>query len=77
MVLGPTWLACLPLLALIAFERAIPFFDYRDNLVLLLTEGSAALLIAGWGLWRLALTGLERYRVATVLGRFLGKSTVV
>ncbi len=75
MVLGPTWLACLPLLAVIGFERAIPFLDYRDSLVLLVLESGTAFLIAGWGLWRLALTGLERAKVATVIGRRLGRRT--
>jgi O-antigen/teichoic acid export membrane protein len=69
MVLGPTWLACLPVIALIAFERTIPFLDFRDNLTLLLIEGSVAVLIAALSLWRLALTRLERDKLAGILAR--------
>jgi O-antigen/teichoic acid export membrane protein len=75
MVLGPSWLACLPLLALIGFERAIPSLDYRSSVLLLLLESCAALAIAAWGLWRLGLTRLERDRVTSALARFLGKRT--
>jgi O-antigen/teichoic acid export membrane protein len=75
MVLGPTWLACVPLLGLVGFERAIPFLDCRDSLPLLAVESCAAFLIAAFGLWRLALTSLERDKVAHVLARVLGRRT--
>jgi hypothetical protein len=73
MVLGPTWLACLPLLLLIGFERTIPFLDYRNNLLILIAEGGVAFLIAAVGLWRWALTRLERDKVVNVVVRRFGK----
>lgn len=72
-VLGPTWLACLPALALIGLERAMPMLDFRQSLGLLAAETLAAFLLAGWGLWRLALTDLERSKVAAATVKFLGK----
>jgi O-antigen/teichoic acid export membrane protein len=73
MVLGPTWLACLPLLALIAFERVTPFLDFGDSVLLLAAQSCTAMLIAAWSLWRLALTTPERDKLAQILGKFLGK----
>ena len=74
MVLGPTWLACLPVLFLIGLERAIPFLNVRDSFGMLALESIAAFLLAGWGLWRLALTDLERSKVAAMTGKLLKRT---
>lgn len=73
LVFGPTWLACLPVLAVIALERRVPFLDFRHNLPLLLSESTFAFAIAGVGVWYLALTNLERGKVAAVWLRTFGK----
>ncbi len=73
LVLVPTWLACLPLLALMIFERMLPILDFGDSLVWLGFEGGVALLMAAWGVWRLALTHLERDQVAAFVSRSLGR----
>jgi O-antigen/teichoic acid export membrane protein len=67
MVLGPTWLACVPLLVLIAFERLVPFLDFKDSVLLLGLESVTAMLLVAWSLWRLALTRLERDKLAQAL----------
>jgi peptidoglycan biosynthesis protein MviN/MurJ (putative lipid II flippase) len=72
MVLGPTWLACLPLLVLIGFERGIPSLDFGDSVLLLGIESCTAILIAAWSLWRLALTSLERDKLAQAVGKLFG-----
>ena len=74
-VLGPTWLACLPLLLLIALERTVPLLDFRDSIPLFVLEGGAAFLIAAWGLWRLALTELERDKLAGLIGKLRARRT--
>jgi O-antigen/teichoic acid export membrane protein len=70
-VLGPTWLACLPLLGLFALERAV-FFPGNSLPWLLLGSGLAFALAAA-GLWRLALTGLEREQFAAMVVKIIGK----
>jgi O-antigen/teichoic acid export membrane protein len=72
-VLGPTWLACVPLLALIGLERFVPVLNVGDSSVRLAIESCVALLIVAWGLWRLALTESERDRVGMVISRFAGR----
>ena len=63
-VLVPTWLACLPLIVLILFERSLPMLDFRKNLPLFALESSTALAVGAWALWRLALTSVERLQLA-------------
>lgn len=74
-VLGPTWLACLPAVGVIAVERAVPPLNFEGNPGLLAAEILVAFLIAGWGLWRFALTELERAKVIAATGKLFGKRT--
>jgi O-antigen/teichoic acid export membrane protein len=76
-VLVPTWLGCLPLILLMLFERSVPLLDFRNNLFLLALESSAALALAAWALWHLALTDLERAHLSNVVGHAWRKRTVV
>jgi O-antigen/teichoic acid export membrane protein len=68
-VLGPAWLACLPVLALFLLERTIPFLQFGDSLGQLLGEGSLALLVAASGMWWLALTEMERAKLVAIVGK--------
>jgi O-antigen/teichoic acid export membrane protein len=70
-VLGPTWLACLPLVGLFALERAI--FVPESSLLWLLLGSLLALSIAAVGLWKLALTALERERFAAFVIKLINK----
>jgi O-antigen/teichoic acid export membrane protein len=69
-VLGPTWLACLPLVVLFAVERAMYI---PGSMAWLLTGSAIAFGLAALGLWKLALTGIERERFAALLLKMLGK----
>jgi hypothetical protein len=55
------------LLILIAFERLVPFLDFKDSVLLLGIESVTAMLLVAWCLWRLALTSLERDKLAQAL----------
>ncbi|MGI8966773.1 MAG: lipopolysaccharide biosynthesis protein, partial [Limisphaerales bacterium] len=59
-VLFPTWLGCLPLLAVATICHFTPWLDYRTNALLLMGESTAALLAGAFGLWYYALTAKER-----------------
>jgi O-antigen/teichoic acid export membrane protein len=76
-VVLPTWLACLPLAALIVFQRILPQLDFRGSLWLLLMSSSAALLVAALGLWKLALTSGEREKLTLVFKKFLRREHAV
>lgn len=69
LVLGPTWLACVPLLILITFERLVPALDFKDSVLILGVESGTAILLVGWSLWRLALTNPERDKFAAAAAR--------
>jgi O-antigen/teichoic acid export membrane protein len=68
-VLVPTWVACLPLLALIVFARLIPQLHGQTNLLFLLLSSSIAVSVAAIGLWRIALTALERERLSAFVAK--------
>lgn len=73
-VLLPTWLACLPLLGLVVVEHFVPQLDFRHGFIALAIQGSIALLVAGWGLWKVALTAAERVKVVAALNKMLNRS---
>jgi O-antigen/teichoic acid export membrane protein len=59
-VLGPAWLACLPLLGFAVIGRFFPWFDLEEHLFLFMLHGGMALLIGMGCLWQYALTAAER-----------------
>lgn len=75
LVLAPTWLACWPLLILCGLPHVIPALHWPGNTLVFLLESGAGFLVAGWGLWRFALTELERAKLSALLQRTLGKRT--
>lgn len=62
-VLVPTWTACAPLLVLIGFARFVPQLHVAANFAFLAVGSTVAFLVAGAGLWFIALTSLERARL--------------
>jgi O-antigen/teichoic acid export membrane protein len=73
LVLGPAWLACLPLLAFVGFDRIVPLLETRKNSLVLFLEGGLALTLGFLGMWRIALTELERSKLAAALGKTWAK----
>ncbi|MEW6159102.1 MAG: MATE family efflux transporter [Verrucomicrobiota bacterium] len=72
-VLAPTWLACLPLLALMFFERVLPGREFHETAAQLIIESLLAFVIAGAGIWRFGLSPIERQKFAArVLGTWRG-----
>lgn len=61
-VLAPTWLACSPMLILILLGRWLAQFDLQQSLTAFITGSIVGSLIAALGLWRIALTPVERAR---------------
>jgi hypothetical protein len=76
-VVLPTWLACLPLAALIVFQRILPQLDFRGSLWLLIMSSSVAILVAALGLWRLALTTVEREKLTLIFKKLLRRPHAV
>lgn len=72
-VLFRNWRACLPLLAFAMACRAVPFLDFRDNIVLFFVEGAVAGAIAVGGVWKWALKPEERDKISSKLGKFTGR----
>jgi O-antigen/teichoic acid export membrane protein len=72
-VLFRNWRACLPLLAFALICRAIPFLDFRENIILFFIEGTIAGLIAVAGVWKWALKSEEREKISAKLGKFSGR----
>jgi O-antigen/teichoic acid export membrane protein len=73
-VLLPSWLACSPLLGLVLLGHFLPHWDFPHGLLSLALQSTVALLIAAWGLWRVALTALERAKVSAVLSKIMERS---
>lgn len=73
LVLGPPWLACLPLLLLMLCQRAIPSLDFQRDSRLFAIEGLLAGLLGAVSVWRMALSDAERSRLSSEFARRLGK----
>ena len=72
-VLIPAWVACWPLIGLIAMIRLLPSLDANDSLPLFLMEGSIAAAVAAIGLWKLGLDDEERAKISGVFIRRFGR----
>jgi hypothetical protein len=75
MVLGPAWLACLPLLLIIGATRFTRLVDLGDSLPFLLLQSGFACLVAMLSIWRIGLTTGERDRLSGSLSNLFGKRT--
>jgi O-antigen/teichoic acid export membrane protein len=75
-VLIPAWVACWPLLGLIAVIHAMPKFAASDSWPMFLLEGSIAAAVAAIGLWKLALDDAERAKFSEYFLRRFGKKSV-
>lgn len=75
-VLTPAWVACAPLIALIFIFRNVESLHVPQSFARLALEGSIAALVAGLGLWKLALNAEERARFTGFFNRIFGRRTV-
>jgi hypothetical protein len=75
-VLVPSWLACLPIVALILVERYITLPQFRNSVYALILEGGMVFLLAFVCMWRLALHADERERFCAYFSKLFGKSQV-
>jgi O-antigen/teichoic acid export membrane protein len=75
-VLVPSWVACLPIVALILVERYITLPQFRNSVYALILEGGMVFLLAFVCMWRLALHADERERFCAYFSKFFGKSQV-
>ncbi|HYE29981.1 MAG TPA: oligosaccharide flippase family protein [Methylomirabilota bacterium] len=62
-VLGPTWAACLPVIALLIIERSVPQLDATGSFYLLVAETLIVGVVVVLGMWRVALNAEERAKV--------------
>lgn len=74
-VLIPAWVACWPLLALIAVIRIMPRLQMNDSVPLFLMESCLAGAVAAAGLWKLALDDQERAKFTGLFLRRFGKGS--
>jgi O-antigen/teichoic acid export membrane protein len=72
-VLFPAWIACWPLISLIALIRFLPKLAAGDSLGLFFVEGSLAAIVAAIGLWKLALDEEERGKFSSYFLRRFGR----
>jgi hypothetical protein len=71
LVLFPTWLACLPVVALVTLGGFFSALDVRGNLVTLVLEGGLAFVLACAALWFFAMTALDRERIGATLSKMM------
>jgi O-antigen/teichoic acid export membrane protein len=74
-VLFPTWLACVPIVALLLFGRHLTTPDFGRSIYALLTQGVFVSAIAALCLWRIALRPGEREKFGTALTKLFNRTT--
>lgn len=74
-VLFPTWVACLPIVALILLGRYLTRAELQASIYGVLTEGSIVFLLAAICLWRIALQPTDRERFSAAFGKVFSKGT--
>jgi O-antigen/teichoic acid export membrane protein len=75
-VLFPTWLASLPIVAVILAGRLLTKPEFQASIYALLTEGSLICILAAACLYRVALLPSEREKFGTVFGRIFKRPNV-
>jgi hypothetical protein len=71
-VLFPTWLACLPLLALIVLSRRL---EFQPSIYSLLGESLVVTAAGALCLWQFALRPIERAKFAQAFSRLFTRGT--
>lgn len=74
-VLIPTWLACLPLVAVIVLDRYFTLDQIGTSIYGLITEGLLIIGLALICMWSMALKAEERAKLSAYFGRFFSKGT--
>jgi hypothetical protein len=72
-VLFPAWLACWPLIGLIALIQLLPKLSSANSFGLFLIEGTIAAIVAALGMWKLALGDDERAKITAFFLRRFGR----
>jgi O-antigen/teichoic acid export membrane protein len=68
-----TWLACLPMVLVVAAFRSQPFWASGSNTILVFAESGVAAAVGLAGLWRFGLSPVERANFGAKLGRVFSK----
>ncbi|HTG45996.1 MAG TPA: hypothetical protein VK633_15870, partial [Verrucomicrobiae bacterium] len=74
-VLFPTWIACLPIVALILVGRHLTNAEFQASIYALLTEGMLVAVLASVCLWRIALRPGEREKFSAAFGKVFSRGT--
>jgi peptidoglycan biosynthesis protein MviN/MurJ (putative lipid II flippase) len=75
-VIFPTWLACLPIVAIIILGRILMKPEFQASIYALITEGTLIFMVAAVCLYRVALLPGEREKFASALNKIFRKPTV-
>lgn len=75
-VIFPTWLACLPIVAIIIFGRVIMEAKFQASIYALLTEGTLIFMVAAVCLYRVALSPNEREKFSAAVSKIFRRPTV-
>jgi peptidoglycan biosynthesis protein MviN/MurJ (putative lipid II flippase) len=75
-VIFPTWLACLPIVALILLGRFLMSPEFQASIFALLTEGTLISIVAAVCLYRVALSPVEREKLNSTVGKIFRRPTV-
>jgi hypothetical protein len=75
-VIFPTWLACLPIVAIILFGRIVMKPEFQASIYAMLTEGTLIFMVAAVCLYRVALSPGEREKFNSFVGKIFRRPTV-
>lgn len=75
-VLFPTWLGCLPIVAIILLGRALMTPEFQASIYALVTEGTLVCILAAACLYRVALLPSERQKFSTAFNRIFRRPNV-
>jgi O-antigen/teichoic acid export membrane protein len=75
-VIFPTWLACLPIVAIIIAGRIFMTAEFQASIYALLTEGTLIFMVAAACLYRVALSPSEREKFSSAVSKIFRRPTV-
>ena len=75
-VIFPTWLACLPIVAIIILGRILMKPEFQASIYALLTEGTLIAMVAAVCLYRVALSPTEREKFSAIINKIFRRPTV-
>ena len=75
-VIFPTWLACLPIVAIIILGRILMKPEFQASIYALLTEGTLIAMVAAVCLYRVALSPTEREKFSAIINKIFRRPAV-